>query len=263
MNATGRRCHRGSAASACAWPSWRRPSAPPRPRTRRLPSRPRPRSSGSAAANAPGGGGPDRLGRRVDRATGPAGVMIDIWHDLAGRLGMDDRVRPRADVRRADASRSLPGTADVALGPLAITEERERIARPHASRLSLRACGSPSASGTTPGFLAAMRSLLSWQLLALLGIVPRRWPCVSGHLLWWFERRPQPDSFPPSIPAASCEAMWWIASTIVTGGCDDKHVDSAPRPHARLRLDGRRHRAHRRLHQRAHRDDDRRAGQRA
>jgi hypothetical protein len=70
-----------------------------------------------------------------------------------------------------------------------------------------------------------VQSLLSWRLAVLLGGILAL-AVASGHLLWWFEHRGNPESFPPQYPRGVGEATWWIASTIVTGGCDDKHVDS-------------------------------------
>jgi polar amino acid transport system substrate-binding protein len=153
----------------------------------------------------------------------PTGVMVDIWENLAGRLDV------RTEFVREDTfpqlMSSLPaGRADVALGPLAITEERERIVdltHPlfHSGlRIAVR-------QRSTTGFLSAFESLLSPQLANLLGLVLGL-ALLSGHLLWWFERRHNPHSFPPEYPRGAWEATWWIASTIVTGGCDDKHVDS-------------------------------------
>lgn len=152
----------------------------------------------------------------------PTGVMVDIWEELAGRLGVDTEF-----VREATfpaLMESLPaGRADVALGPIAITEERERIVdltHPlyHSGlRVAVR-------HRANTGFLAALESLLSWKLLELLGIVLGL-ALLSGHLLWWVERRHNPRSFPPDYPRGVWEAIWWITSTIITGGCDDKHVD--------------------------------------
>lgn len=48
----------------------------------------------------------------------------------------------------------------------------------------------------------------------------------TGHLLWWCERRDNPSSFPPHYVNGVVEAMWWIACTIVSGGCDNKYVAS-------------------------------------
>jgi ABC-type amino acid transport substrate-binding protein len=153
----------------------------------------------------------------------PTGVMIDIWEDLAGRLGKaTDFVKATTFVKLLE---TLPaGTADVALGPLAITEEREKrfdLTHPifHSGlRIAVR-------QKSNSGFFDALESLVSWDLLTLLGVVLGL-ALLSGHLLWWFERQGNEHSFPKEYPRGVWEAIWWIASTIVTGGCDDKHVDS-------------------------------------
>jgi ABC-type amino acid transport substrate-binding protein len=153
----------------------------------------------------------------------PVGVMIDIWQELAGRLGVETEfvrvpsVAGLLDVFPAD-------TADVVLGPVAITEDRERImdlTHPifHSGlRVAVR-------QRTDSGFLAAVRPMISWRLLELAAIVIAL-ALLSGHLLWWFERRHNARSFPAAYPRGVGEALWWIMSTIITGGCDDKHVDS-------------------------------------
>ncbi|NBX30232.1 hypothetical protein EBR04_07320, partial [bacterium] len=113
---------------------------------------------------------------------------------------------------------------DVVLGPIAITEDRERLLDLTHSifhsglRVAVR-------QRTESGFFGAAVSMLSWQLLQLVGIVIGL-ALVSGHLLWWFECGRNARSFPRAYPRGVGEAMWWIMSTIITGGCDDKHVDS-------------------------------------
>lgn len=153
----------------------------------------------------------------------PTGVAIDIWEDLADRLGVaTEFVRTPTFTALLE---TLPaGEADVALGPMAITEERERmidLTHPifHSGlRIAVR-------QKNESGLLAAVRSLVSWRLLELAGIVVAL-AIVTGHLLWWFERSGNERSFPAAYPRGVREAVWWIASTVVTGGCDDKHVDS-------------------------------------
>jgi len=155
----------------------------------------------------------------------PTGVMVDVWRELAGRLGLE------SDFKRADSFTKLMamlpgGEADVALGPIAITEERERLfdlTHPifHSGmRIAVR-------ERNRSAFSSAFESLISWELLSLLGIVASL-AILSGHLLWWFERSRNDRSFPREYPRGVVEATWWIASTIITGGCDDKHVDSGP-----------------------------------
>lgn len=153
----------------------------------------------------------------------PVGVMIDVWENLAGRLGAETEfVRAGSFPELLDLASS--GKVDVALGPIAITEDRERVidlTHPifHSGlRIAVR-------QRNETGFVAAVRGMISWQLLELLGVVVAL-ALISGHLLWWFERGRNDHSFPRAYPRGVVEAIWWIMSTIITGGCDDKHVDS-------------------------------------
>lgn len=153
----------------------------------------------------------------------PTGVVIDIWNEIARRIGVaSDFVLEPTFVRLLEV---LPaGQADVSLGPLAITAEREQMLDfTHAifnsgMRIAVR-------NRDNSGFLAAVKSFLSWQLLELLGCVMAL-AFFTGHVLWWCERRENPNSFPHQYLRGVGEAMWWIGCTIVTGGCDNKHVGS-------------------------------------
>lgn len=152
----------------------------------------------------------------------PTGAMIDIWKEVSRRLGISSEfIRVKTFVELMDLVRE--GKADVSLGPLAITEEREKmfdLTHPvfHSGmRIAVR-------QRNESGLVSAVRSMLSWKLLQLIGLAVAL-GVVSGHLLWWCERGRNPRSFPPDYPRGVGEAIWWIISTIVTGGCDDKHVD--------------------------------------
>ena len=152
----------------------------------------------------------------------PTGAMIDIWKEVSRRLGISSEfIRVKTFVELMDLVRE--GKADVSLGPLAITEEREKmfdLTHPvfHSGmRIAVR-------QRNESGLLPAVRSMLSWKLLQLIGLAVAL-GVASGHLLWWCERGRNPRSFPPDYPRGVGEAIWWIISTIVTGGCDDKHVD--------------------------------------
>jgi polar amino acid transport system substrate-binding protein len=153
----------------------------------------------------------------------PTGLMIDVWEDLAGRLEMETEFIRVANFRGL-LDDLAAGHADVALGPIAITEEREKqidFTHPifHSGmRIAVR-------QRVNSGLSDALGSMVSWQLLQLVGAVVGL-VLLSGHLLWWFERDGNQHSFPRAYPRGVWEAIWWIASTIVTGGCDDKHVDS-------------------------------------
>ena len=153
----------------------------------------------------------------------PAGAIIDIWEEAAKRLGVStEYVRVPTFAALIESVRT--GTADVALGPMAISEERERVADLTHSvyhsgmRIAVR-------RRQDAGFLSAIASLVTWKLAALCGGVLLL-VLASGHLLWSFERRHNPRCFPAGYRQGVGEAVWWIVSVIVTGGCDDKHVDS-------------------------------------
>jgi len=190
-----------------------------------------PACGGAVAADAAAARPPERLRVAVmpiasavswmgDR---PTGVMIDIWEELARRVGVEYEFTRVPTFKRL--MESLPeNAADVALGPIAITEERERImdlTHPilH-SGLRIAVLQQDEV-----GILPVLASLASWQMLQLLGAVLAL-VLLSGHLLWWCERRSNPESFPAEYPWGVVEAIWWIASTIVTGGCDNKQVTS-------------------------------------
>ena len=154
----------------------------------------------------------------------PKGVAVDVWDEVAARINTTTEFVRVGTVGELIGSVREGGDADVALGPVAITESRERLVDlTHAISHSGLRVAVRQRKGT--GYTGALASLLSWRLLQLLaGVLGLA--LVSGHLLWWLERRGNPRSFPPHYPRGVLEAVWWIASTIVTGGCDDKLVDS-------------------------------------
>lgn len=154
-----------------------------------------------------------------DRVEGP---MIDVWNELVRRLGLEGELVQMGTI--AELIEAVEnGRIDVGLGPLAITEERERsfdLTHPvfHSGlRVAVR-------QKNEAGIVPAVKSMISWNILEWSGLVLAL-ALLSGHLLWWFERGHNPRSFPPEYPRGVIEAVWWIASTIITGGCDDKHVD--------------------------------------
>jgi hypothetical protein len=51
---------------------------------------------------------------------------------------------------------------------------------------------------------------------------------ANAHLLWWLERRKNPESFPAGYPAGVIEAAWWSASTLITGGCENISPRAVP-----------------------------------
>ena len=44
---------------------------------------------------------------------------------------------------------------------------------------------------------------------------------VASNLLWYAERRKNPESFPETFKEGWFEALWWCVSTMLTGGCEN------------------------------------------
>jgi ABC-type amino acid transport substrate-binding protein len=130
----------------------------------------------------------------------PRGLMIDTWANLADRIGVrTEFVRVSTPIDFFPTLTS--GSADVAIGPLVITEEREKqIDFTHALfhsglRIGVR-------QRTQSGLLAALRSLVSWHLLELLagwsGSCSPRGICSGGS-----SATATSGPFPAPIRAAS------------------------------------------------------------
>src|SRR4029077_16603485 len=43
-----------------------------------------------------------------------------------------------------------------------------------------------------------------------------------SHILWWFERRRNPESFPEGYVPGLIESTWWSVCTLISGGCENK-----------------------------------------
>ncbi len=153
----------------------------------------------------------------------PTGASAVLWEDLATRLGAETVYVPLPSIA-AGLEAAATGAIDLFLGPVPITRERESMldfTHPvvHSGlRIAVRDEG-------TDSWLGPMDILLSREALRLL-LVLLALTVLVGHLLWWCERRANDRSFPRDWRRGTWEGTWWGISTLVTGGCDDKHVDT-------------------------------------
>jgi len=155
----------------------------------------------------------------------PTGASIALWEDLRARLGIDDEYVVYPTIN-AGLDAVATGEVDLFLGPLAITRVQEaRLDFSHAlvhsgMRIAVR--------GVEPdGWLGPLDILLSADVLRLLALLTGL-TVVVGHLVWWCERGANDRSFPRSWRRGAWEGTWWGICTLLTGGCDDKHVDTVP-----------------------------------
>jgi polar amino acid transport system substrate-binding protein len=153
----------------------------------------------------------------------PIGIAVDIWRELADRIGRDGRFVIDPDIQTLVAD-TAAGRLDVLLGPLAVTEARERVVDfAHPLLASGMRIAVPDVGHSA--WLAPIASVLSWQTAgvaaAVVGLV-----VLTSHLLWLVERVRNSDAFPRPYLRGVWEAMWWSVSTVITGGCEDKPVNT-------------------------------------
>ncbi len=149
----------------------------------------------------------------------PVGYSVDLWERIARDAKLEyDFVRVKTVAEMLDALKN--GKADVAVGALSITAERERyidFSHPfYESGLQILVAGQ-SASSTW----SVVRGFLKPQLLKMMGIVLLALLGIS-HLLWSLERRRNPDNFPPRYANGIWESLWWSVSILISGGCENK-----------------------------------------
>lgn len=150
---------------------------------------------------------------------GYRGFTVDLWQEIAEEL----RIKTEYSVAPTVAE-LLKGVrdkaADVAMGAITITAQREtEVDFTHPFyRAGLR-IAVPARSG--PTWFATLARFASADFLAMLGTLLLL-TFVTANLLWFLERRVNPECFPSSYAAGVFEATWWSIATIITGGCENK-----------------------------------------
>lgn len=151
----------------------------------------------------------------------PTGVVADVWDEIAGRLGVESRFVAEPDVAKL-VSDTASGRIDVMLGPLAVTEARERqVDFTQPILTSGMRIAVPGETGRW--WLAPLAPLFSREMLAL-GLAIVGLVIVSAHVLWAVERYRNPAAFPVGYREGVWEAIWWSISTVMTGGCENKPI---------------------------------------
>ncbi len=160
--------------------------------------------------------------------SGLRGYSIDVWNELADRLGLTTEWVVQESV--GDILESVRvGEADVAIAGISMTAERETVidfAHPYFDS-GLQVVTQPSGGkGTLESLFDVITSgtvlALAGGLLLLVAVV--------AHLVWWTERRHNPE-FPHEYRKGIAEALWWSSVSIVTGG---EAVKDIRRPLSRI-----------------------------
>jgi ABC-type amino acid transport substrate-binding protein len=114
----------------------------------------------------------------------------------------------------------VQGGADAGVGAFSITAEREQMldfSHPfYESGLQILVLSTGESST-----FAAFAALFQPGTLIVLGLLVVAL-LVNSHILWWFERRKNAESFPEDYKQGMFEALWWNMSTLITAGCENK-----------------------------------------
>ncbi len=149
----------------------------------------------------------------------PSGYSVDVWDRLTKRLGRSSDWVWVDSVEEMLAAVEA-GDADVAVGALTINSEREKVVDfSHAFFRSGLRIAAPAAGGGS--WWLMLNRFLAFDLIGLaaaLGIMT----IVNANLLWFVERRRNPEVFPRAYLRGVGEAIWWSVSTVITGGCENK-----------------------------------------
>jgi len=158
-----------------------------------------------------------------------SGYSIEIWQEIARRLGVDTAWTVLPDLsEEAQLARVAEGQADLALSALAITAAREAridFSLPYVSSgLQVMVAAAPARP------LSALTAALTSPAIRDLLLIGALVVLLLAHAFWLVERR-YDGVFRRPYPQAIAEALWAVMLIISTGEHGDRNT---PRPLKRL-----------------------------
>ncbi len=151
------------------------------------------------------------------------GYSIELWERVVreARLPFDpDQGYKVVDTVPQMLAELSAGRADAGVAAVSITSEREQtidFSYPFKeSGLQILTKNEPGSSfGKIVGGL--VKGDILWLLGGLFFVL-----LLNSHIIWFLERKKNPESFPEGYGAGLWEAIWWSLCTIITGGCENK-----------------------------------------
>ena len=156
------------------------------------------------------------------------GFSIDLWEAVAKEAGFQFEMQNLESVPQMLETVKARQT-DVAVAAISITAERHAMmdfSQPYYdSGLQILVASNAARSGSVWGNLS--HQFMNWSTVRVVGLVLLVMFAIS-HLVWWFERRRNPEMYPEPYGPGVWESFWWTISMLCTGGCEAKGPMGVP-----------------------------------
>ncbi len=144
------------------------------------------------------------------------GISITLWKEIAEVLDLKYRFVETDLQGMLDGLKK--GKYDMAVAALTVTQERETIfdfTHPfYTTGLGIAVKQSP---GSWTAVVKRFFSVAFLKVIFLLAAIL----LIFGFLVWWFEKRTNPEQFSSSLKGIG-DGFWWAAVTMTTVGYGDK-----------------------------------------
>jgi ABC-type amino acid transport substrate-binding protein len=150
------------------------------------------------------------------------GYSVELWNKIAAELKLQDSYKVTSSAKQMIQDVSS-GKADVAVGALSITAEREKVVdftQPFFES-GLQVLVRKNAQGGGSVLAAIAANIFNWKVGAGFIITMVVMFGIS-HLVWKYEHPVNEEMWPRSYWEGMGESFWWTISIFLVGGADNK-----------------------------------------